>query len=102
MSTSDFGKEGLQSEVNLDGLSGEDQLWHLKARIRSEFPHGFYYIRKDDTISNEPWMLLDIFQDGDTHFVRIRPMNGKESELDIVLPLGELMRKPLVNPDAKR
>jgi len=90
------------AETNFDELSGEDQLWHLKAEIRSEYPKGFYFIAKDGLVTNEPWMLVDIIEkpltlaNGATHeghVVRVRRMNG-EGDVE-EYPLGDFMERRL-------
>lgn len=85
-------------------IPGEDELWQMVAKVRSEFPNGFFYLKSDETVSDGPFVLLSIeaedrgpLQDGSKdiiHYAKIRRADGSGEPQKVML--GELMRKPLI------
>jgi hypothetical protein len=109
MSTSTLEQEERADTVQEASESEEDQLWHLKAAIRSEHPKGLFFIGKDGLITNEPWVLVDIIRkplilpSGETHeghVVQVRRMSGKGDTEEYAL--GDFMEHRLARTGDKR
>lgn len=103
------GREGSNDAVShkprFENESEEDQLWHLKASIRSEHPNGIFFIGNDGLVTNEPWALIDIIRKPLTtsgvatpeeHVVQVRRMNGTGGIEEYAL--GDFMERRLVRP----
>ena len=94
--------------TTLEKMDEDDELWQMKARLRAEHPNGLLFIRQDGTVTNEPWVLLDItphveeLSDGTSHTVHYVRLRRQFGEGDIEeFPLGDFMEKRLLK-DAPR